>query len=155
MAEHAYNTKPDPVSSTRRKLLSGAAAVLTGTTLAAVVLSPDPTWSAAREPSEPPLGDEPLLALLSDFTAIEQQIHDLHSGDEDADEDQRLILMDQQDPIVEQLCEARATTLAGLRARARAYVVYDPQDAANLLNSGLTNQMMLGALLRDLGALPA
>ena len=53
MAKHTHTTGPEPVSSTRRKLLTGSAAAAVGASIAGLVLSPDPTWSKAEAVVDP------------------------------------------------------------------------------------------------------
>ena len=49
--------------------------------------------------------------------------------------------------LLDQICELRATTLAGIRARGQMFAIYDPEQA---MPHGPYPDAMLWALIRDL-----
>ena len=77
---------PKVVSSTRCKLLCGTAAAVSGASIAALVLSPDPSWGSAVAMVDP---DAKLLALCDRLHAIDQQAHELDSREDKAAEAER------------------------------------------------------------------
>ena len=128
---------------TRRTTLQAGASFL----VAGVVTSPAPL--AAQHP------DATLLALCDRYHAIDRQAHELDHREDKAAEAEREAFWDRQQPLVEKMCELQATTLAGLRALARAYAAWEGPEIEHLLQSALVGDKLLGTLLRDLGAVQA
>jgi len=97
--------------------------------------------------------DAELIALCGQFDALERQVHALYDGPtriKDEDELDALVaaITDQQKPLLARLCEMRATTEAGFRARAATANLWwadrpEPDEA-------YWNERMIMALLRDL-----
>lgn len=97
--------------------------------------------------------DAELIALCGQFDALEQQALALYDGptrikDEDECDALHDAITDQQRPLLARLCEMRATTEAGFRARAATANLWwnvkpEPDEA-------YWDERMIMALLRDL-----
>ena len=131
-------TSPDTTGcartpTSRRRLLTGAAAALTGAGFAGLVLSPDPTWGNQSNP------DAALLALCARF-------HALHAEAEatDADTDTALTdALERRQDVQHQIQPIRPTTPDGQAAKARVAMqmldeAFGPRVAGDFLDFGLT-----------------
>lgn len=102
--------------------------------------------------------DAELLALLGRFDALE---HAAQRADQTATNGTMVVqeaCLSEQVNLVGSICKMPARTLAGVRARARTFLLWTPREerptpavAAN--SRGLPDHRMLAALLRDLLAL--
>ena len=129
------------LAATRRRLLGGA--TLLGT-------APRGAGGAAVA------ADEGLLAASAAFCALERRMHDLIEGpgcvaDEDAREVLLRPLREAQAPHLDRLCRTYAQGLAGHRARATAFALWDAGELSDLAEmNGLPADRLLAALVRDL-----
>ena len=156
MAEHAHTTgRINALTSTRRRLLTGAAAAVTGAGLAAVYLSPDPDWSSDTDAVVLPSADAALLALCDRFHVLDRQAHALDGRVDKAAETAREACWAKQEPLIEQMSKHGARTLVGFQSLARVYAAWEGPGVESLLDTGLTGDTLLGTLLRDLGAVSA
>ena len=128
------------LSATRRRVLGGGALIgagLRGTSLAAS-------------------SDEGLLAAAAAFCALERRMQALIEGPGCvADDHARDLLLrplrDAQAPHLDRLCHSRASDLAGHRARAGAFALWDAGELADLAEArGFPADRLLAALVRDL-----
>jgi len=101
--------------------------------LAPVAAAPDP--------------DADLLAVCAEFDAVEHRRNAMFDDDTLTDEANAAI-REEQEPLVDRLCEMRATTIKGMQARARSLVLYD--DAVMERHTVYTNDRLVAAVLRDL-----
>ncbi len=148
-----------PARPSRRELLSAAGFTTLAGIAAVAIAKPDaqavevlPTTHGA---------DAALIALCDRFTSLEQAIdasYEAGAGrgqtmaEEDAVEQaERDPLRRQQAKLLPQIVDARATTLDGFRARARAIMTYDKEGLKRQeINSGPVPGGMAWALVRDL-----
>jgi hypothetical protein len=100
----------------------------------------------APVPAAPDL-DAELLAVCAEFDAVEHRRNAMFDDDTLTDEAHEA-LREEQAPLVDRLCELRAATIEGMRARARSLVLYD--DAAMERRTVYTNDRLVAALQRDL-----
>lgn len=113
---------------------------------------------AARPASAPDLDNATLLAACAAFGALERERLALFEGPgriEDDDERDEAIgpIWARQVPLLEQICARRATTLAGHRARAAAYWLWDGGELAwraRAAGEGSLDDRLLAALVADL-----
>lgn len=105
--------------TSRRRLLSGAAAALTGAGFAGVVLSPDPTWGNPAEPTGAGYILNPDAALIAACDAYIRAMdaYNRHGGDVDCEDDP---LWHALQAAEERAADIPAETMAGLAAKARA-----------------------------------
>jgi arginase family enzyme len=100
--------------------------------------------------------DAELIAACAEFDALEsQRAGVLHGPDAIVDEAARnklfAFIQEMQKPTLDRVCSLRATTLEGYFARARTVLLEDLElHPAEMVESGSTNERLLGALLRDL-----
>lgn len=134
------------LSATRRCVLGGVSLLGAGLRGAAGA-------GAAAAAASP---DEGLLAAAAAFCALEQRMQALIEGPgcvaDDAARDLLLRpLRDAQAPHLDRLCQARASDLAGHRARAGAFAVWDAGELADLAETnGFPADRLLAAFVRDL-----
>ena len=133
--------------ASRRRLLAGVALLGTST---------HPTASPGS--GTPDVPDGPLLSAAVAFCLIEGRMLALIEGPErvvDDDARDRLLapLRDEQRPHLDALCRQHARSLAGHRARAVAFTLWDGGELAHraAADSFLENRL-LSALIRDLAA---
>jgi len=100
--------------------------------------------------------DEDLLAAAAAFCALECRMRDLIEGPARiADDGARGLLLrplrDAQAPHLDRLCSGRARSLAGHRARADAFALWDGGELTDLAQAnGFPADRLLAALVRDL-----
>ena len=136
------NTPTLPVA--RRRLLATAAGL-------AAALAPAAALAAASSP------DAELIRLCGEFERAATPHHGPYSEGatpiEDDNERAEAIapLSDAQDELLDRICTLRATTLAGIKARAKTLVLFVP-DKAECADEegGYVDERMIAALLRDL-----
>jgi hypothetical protein len=128
-----------PIHS-RRAMLTGSAALLTGVTafLATQDTAPNP--------------DAELIRLCAEIDALEDKLDSFTLKGATLEEEQAQDKLAQpfaaeQEPLIARLCEMPAITIEGIQARARTLVRYAP-DWKN--KSGGYDGLMIAALLRDL-----
>lgn len=95
----------------------------------------------------PPEPDAELLIVCAEFDASEHRRNAMFDDDTLTDEANAAI-REEQAPLVDRLCELRAATIEGMRARARSLVLYD--DAVLERHTVYTNDRLVAAVLRDL-----
>lgn len=110
-------TKPDTTGcartpTSRRRLLSGAAAALTGAGFAAAVLSPDPVWG---EPVQVVGPDDELIAACGEYVTAVNAYNAPNEREDPANDEMWAEMKDLEDWIE----ETPSRTLAGLAAKAR------------------------------------
>lgn len=136
-----------PLPATRRRLLVGAALLGSGPGGAGGVAGPSTS-------------DAGLLAAAANFCALERRMLDLFDGPgRVADDGARDLLLaplrSEQGPCLDQLCRERASSLAGHRARAVAFALWDGGELAERAGAqGLLADRLLAALIRDLADAP-
>jgi len=151
-------------AATRRTLLrrATALALADGATDA-----PDPanvsTRAATPGESAPAAlaqpADAALLAAYKRFCALERRMLHVIEGpgridDDDARDPVLEVFRDAQRPHLDLLCRLRATSLAGHRARAIAFALWDGGETAHRAAlHGLLEDRLLAALVRDLAGL--
>jgi hypothetical protein len=136
------NAKHSEKAPSRRALLGGTAALLAGTVVAA-------TTSAGTAAATP---DAELIALCAEIDRLEDKIDSFTIKGATLKEEEAQDLLaqpfaDEQEPLIFQLCDMPATTIEGIRARARTLVKWAP-DWEN--KSSGYDSAMISALLRDL-----
>ena len=136
------NTRSLPVA--RRRLLATAAGL-------AAALAPAAALAAASSP------DAELIRLCGEFDALQRRILALYPEGatpiEDDNERAEAIapLSDAQDELLDRICALRATTPAGIKARAKTLVLFVPDKAECADDEGgYVDERMIAALLRDL-----
>jgi hypothetical protein len=137
-ATNDYNTP------TRRSALGfGAAAIVAGLATPAIAGGPDP--------------DGELIALCAEFDALERGIKAYYPGGAkyilcDAERDNATAPLDQeQRGLIDRMCELRASTLNGIRARARTLVLWAADEAEGAeCKSNCLDDRMRAAISRDL-----
>jgi hypothetical protein len=108
-----------------------------------------PAVAAAQQP------DAELIRLCGQFVALEHRMEGFFIGgatpivDDDERDVARAPLEEEQEELAARMCAMRATTLAGLVARANALVIWAPDLAEGAEGDHLDKQM-LAALLRDM-----
>lgn len=128
------------LAATRRRLLGGATLLGAGPTRAGIAAS----------------ADADLIASAAAFCVLERRMQDLIEGPSCvADDATRELLLrplrDEQAPHLDRLCQARAVGLAGHRARAAAFALWDVGELADLAEAnGFPSDRLLAALVRDL-----
>jgi hypothetical protein len=137
---------PENVPS-RRALLGGTAALLAGAVVAA-------TTSASTAAASP---DAELIQLCAEIDRLEDEWRSLGSkpgmteaeaaAAEDKQDSQQGFYSKRQFPLIEEISKMEATTLEGMRARARTIVKWGP-DIWNPAPG--VDEIMISALLRDL-----
>ena len=131
--------------ASRRRLLGGLA-----------LLGAGPGAAGASAPF-----DGPLLAAAAAFCAVERRMLSLIEGPgRVADDDARGLLLrplrNEQGPHLDRLCRQRARSLAGHRARAVAFALWDGGELAHLAEAqGFLADRLLAALVRDLAEPPS
>lgn len=145
-ATHKTTTRRDMMSAAGFTALAGIAAV--------AIAKPD------AQAVEPQGADADLIALCDRFIELERQKlasygrdpRGISPAEERAiDDKERQPIWREQEELVAAMVEARATTLDGFRARARALVVYDQQGWADEeISHGQFPGGMNFALVRDL-----
>lgn len=136
-----------PLPATRRRLLASAALLGSGP-------------GGAGGVAEPSKSDAGLLAAAATFCALERRTLDLIDGPgRVADDGVRDLLLaplrDGQGPCFDQLCRERARSLAGHRARAMAFALWDGGELAERAGAqGLLADRLLAAVIRDLANVP-
>ncbi len=169
MAKIASSTSaPAGVNApTRRRLVGGSLlAAACGAAFAGAVALPDrgETFPAKgiREMRIPSQAgpDAELVRLCAECDALQQQIDDLFDEGSDLrphaeqlalehDRDQLVEpLCRQQDPLLERICELRATTPQGHSARARTLLGWDKDPCWT--HDECWNSQLIGAIVRDL-----
>lgn len=134
----------------RRRLLFSAAALTSGVRASAA--GPAAPQRASTDP------DGPLLAACAGFSNVERQRIALYDGpcrieDDDVRDAAMTPLMDQQLLFLNAMCAQRASGLAGHRARAIAFWLWDGGELAyRALQSNALEDRLLAALVRDLAA---
>ncbi len=99
--------------------------------------------------------DAELLAACAVFDTLEHQVDALYAGSgriEDDDELQTAInaVADRQKPWFERICDLRAVTPAGWKAKARSFAAWDKEELRTKLSEGDTSERILSTLLRDM-----
>ena len=149
---------PNP-TTTRRAVVAGAASLPVVALAAVSAVLPPPTIAAGVTT---PHRDAELLALLAQFGAYEQRARATWIGAdtmeaEDAGEPVRAACFAGQERILDAICATPAHTLEGMKARARAVLLYGPplnrqgtleEVAAD--REWFRNERLLAALLRDM-----
>ncbi|MBB2155285.1 hypothetical protein HLH33_03000 [Gluconacetobacter diazotrophicus] len=142
-------------SSTRRDFFTaGAATALAG--IAAASFAQPETLSAkgiAKRDTHP---DARLIALCDAFIALEAEAHALYGHDHTLEDEPRIqaaheVIFGRQEPLKDEILSLRATTLDGIRAKARAMVAFD-NDFLPKEDTPYWNEAMLFNLVRDLVA---
>ncbi len=146
--------------ASRRRLRAGVA--LLGASPHPAAAGPGPGTPAnpsiSPAPGAPDRLDGPLLSAAAAFCVIEQRMLTLIEGPErvaDDDARDRLLtpLRDEQRPHLDALCRQRARSLAGHRARAVAFTLWDGGELAHRAQAhGFLEDRLLSALVRDLAA---
>jgi hypothetical protein len=136
------NKHPENVPS-RRALLGGTAALLAGAVVTATTIAPQ---NGGASP------DAELIALCAEIDALEDKIDSFTIKgatieEEEAQDKLAQPFADEQEPLIVQLCDMPATTIEGIRARARTLVKWAP-DWRN--KRGGYDAAMISALLSDL-----
>ena len=106
--------------------------------------------AGVRPLAPPPAAPDPdaeLLAVCAEFDAVEHRRNAMFDDDTLTDEANASI-RDEQEPLVDRLCDLQAMTIEGMRARARSLVLYD--DAVMERRTVYTNDRLVAAVLRDL-----
>ena len=142
------------VAPSRRHLISGSIlAALSGAAFAGAVVLPDPGEVADNPDAE-------LIGLCAECDALQARMDALYAARADhlsyaeqvALEKARDILerplADAQDPLLERICELRATTPQGHAARARTLLGWDKDPCWT--DDACWNSQLLGAIVRDL-----
>ena len=128
------------LAATRRRLLGGA-----------TLLGAAPARAGTAEPA-----DADLVAAAVAFCALEQRMQDLIEGpgcvpDDAAREVLLRPLREAQAPHLDRLCQVRAVGVAGHRARAAAFALWDAGELVDLAEvNRLPADRLLAALVRDL-----
>ena len=128
------------LAATRRRLLGGATLFGAGPARAGTAAS----------------ADADLLASAAAFCALERRMQDLIEGpgwvaDDAARELMLRPLRDEQAPHLDRLCQTRAVGLAGHRARAAAFSLWDAGELADMAEANeFPADRLLAALVRDL-----
>ena len=131
--------------ASRRRLLGGIALLGAG---------PGAAGTAA------PL-DGPLLAAAAAFCDVELRMLSLFEGPGRVEDDRARDLLlgplrDEQRPHLDLLCRQRARSLAGHRARAIAFALWDDGDLADKAEEGdFLGERLLAALVRVLAVPPS
>ena len=135
--------------ASRRRLFTGfGRAALAGALAAAI--------SRNADDSEPEHPDAELLSALARFGEIEHTIWPTEGAGcrtiEEEDARARLMapLRAEQAALVNRACALRATTLDGLRARARVLLLWDTELPTADAPESCIDDRMLAALIRDL-----
>ena len=137
-------------TSSRRSILRGAPAVLLAA-VPALIAAPEAVTASvvAYQDAEVVAVCALLVQSEHDLTATMRTAPNTDEGDAMADP-----FHEEQAELADRLLKMRATTLAGIRAHAQAYVAYIQGDSnANphrLAASDYTNEKLLGGLLLDL-----
>jgi hypothetical protein len=109
----------------------------------------------ASAPVPPPNPDAELIALCAEIDKLEDKINSFpHETLRDEEASAILVqrLKDQQDPLIDMICNMTATTLEGLQARARTIIKWAPDMLDNPHDIA---EMMVATLLQDLSAMGA
>jgi len=145
-------------TASRRQLGASTLAALCGAAFAGAVVLPDP-GEALPVAASP---DAELIRLCAECDALQGQVDAIW-----ADRMTHLInpeqiaierirdaaqqpLLEQMDPLLERICEMRATTAQGHAARARTLIAWDKDPCWT--HDGCWNSQLLGAIVRDLVA---
>lgn len=103
-----------------------------------------------------PPSEAALFAACASFCSLEAEKLALYHGpssiaDDDAREEALTPLYDRQLPLVDQICDCRAGTLPGHRARAGVYFLSNAGELAwRSLAGGSAEDRLLAALIHDL-----
>lgn len=128
------------VAASRRRLLGATALLGAGAC----------TVGAAADP------DVGLLTVAAAFCVLERRMRELIEGPNSVlDDNARELLLeplrDQQASYVDLLCRQHARSLAGHRARAAAFALWDDGELNDLANAnGFPADRLLAAMVRDL-----
>jgi hypothetical protein len=151
-------TRRAVLAPSRRQFGGASLAALCGAAFAGAVVLPDP-GEAFPPPASP---DAELIRLCAECDALQGQVDAIW-----ADRMTHLInpeqiaierirdaaqqpLLEQMDPLLERICEMRATTAQGHAARARTLIAWDKDPCWT--HDGCWNSQLLGAIVRDLVA---
>jgi hypothetical protein len=129
----------------RRAMLSGSAALLTGVTAA---LAAQPSWEFPILPAEKSANPDAELIRLCDRNAIlEKKLEKEYPANLDIPDD--CPIMAEMNRAMERIWTMQATTLEGFQARAKATVLYAP-EFLRIDETTDYAKRMVSALLRDL-----
>jgi hypothetical protein len=128
-----------PIHS-RRAMLTGSAALLTGVTA---------HMAAQAAPANP---DAELIQLCAEIDALEDKLDSFTLKGATLEEEQAQDILaqpfaDEQEPLIARLCDMPAITIEGIQARARTLVKW-ARDWKN--NRGGYDGLVISTLLRDL-----
>ena len=139
MANQTPTTPPEGVNApSRRRLLSGAAAAVTGAGFAGVVLSPDLTWGEAELPAggKLPSTDAALLAAVARGTEIYDQARVARAEGERSFRTWMLDTCHEVVPLDEFIFSTQAVTREGCMAKAKyALKGYKPPEVEGRVGS--------------------
>jgi hypothetical protein len=144
------------VAPSRRQLGGASLAALCGAAFGAAVVLPDP-GEAFPAPAN---RDAELIRLCAECDALQSQVDALWADRmthlpnaeqialEHARDAKQQPLLEQMDPLLERICEMRATTPQGHAARARTLLQWDKNPIWT--HDECWNSQLLGAIVRDL-----
>ncbi len=144
---------PDHLTTASRRRLLASAGLLTS----GLGRIPHDAATARRLQQDP---DGTVIAACAVFNVLERRRLDLIEGpgriaDDDARDQALGPLAGEQQAYLDRLCRQRATTLAGHRARAISFALWDGGELADRARAnGLLEDRLLAALVRDLAGLP-
>ena len=157
MPKATYTPTTGAVPS-RRQILGGATlAAMTGAAVGLAFVLPDP-GEASPAPAGP--DDAELIGLCAECDALQRQVDALYVRPAEPlsyaaelfweaarDLDIHPIL-DRMDPLLDRICDLRATTPQGHAARARTLLLWDKDPCWK--DDGCWNSQLIGAIVRDL-----
>ena len=151
-------TRRAVTAPSRRQLGGSILAAACGAAFASAVVLPDP-GEAFPAPASP---DAELIRLCAECDALQGQVdaiwadrkthlpHAEQIAIEHVREAAQQPLLDQMDPLLDRICELRATTPQGHVARARTLLAWDKDPCWT--HDGCWNSQLIGAIVRDLVA---